>query len=117
MTLFGWPGSDYRSRPGAGQTHHIAFRAGDREEQEAWRAHLMEHGIEVTPVLDRQYFESIYFRAPDGLLCEIATDGPGFAVDEPTERLGQGLKLPDWLEPRRGEIEAALTPLGAGEER
>lgn len=111
MTLFGWPQSDYRARPGAGQTHHIAFRAEDREEQQMWRAHLEEHGIEVTPILDRQYFESIYFRAPDGLLCEIATDGPGFDVDEPEAELGQELKLPEWLEPRREEIEAALTPL------
>jgi glyoxalase family protein len=114
MTLFGWPGSDYRARPGAGQTHHIAFRARDREEQDAWRDHLLSEGIDVTPVLDRQYFESIYFRAPDGLLCEIATDGPGFTVDEPLSSLGRGLKLPSWLEPRRGEIEAALRPLAPG---
>ena len=111
MTLFGWPRSDYRARPGAGQTHHIAFRARNRDEQEAWRDHLAGHGIQTTGILDRQYFESIYFRAPDGLLCEIATDGPGFDVDEPAEELGRGLKLPEWLEPRRGEIEAALTPL------
>lgn len=117
MTLFGWPGSDYRARPGAGQTHHIAFRAKDRDEQDAWRAHLADHGIEATPILDRQYFESIYFRSPDGLLCEIATDGPGFDVDEAVAELGRGLKLPDWLEPRRDEIEAALTPLGAGADR
>jgi glyoxalase family protein len=117
MTLFGWPGSDYRARPGAGQTHHIAFRARNRTEQEEWREHLLTNGIEVTPVLDRQYFESIYFRAPDGLLCEIATDGPGFQVDEPSEELGRDLKLPKWLEPRREEIEAALTPLGAGADR
>jgi glyoxalase family protein len=114
MTLFGWPGSDYRARPGAGQTHHIAFRARDREEQDAWRDHLLSEGIDVTPVLDRQYFESIYFRAPDGLLCEIATDGPGFTVDEPLATLGAGLKLPAWLEPRRDEIEAALRPLEPG---
>ncbi len=114
MTLFGWPGSDYRARPGAGQTHHIAFRARDREEQEAWRDHLSSEGIDVTPILDRQYFESIYFRAPDGLLCEIATDGPGFTVDEPLASLGEGLKLPPWLEPRREEIAAALRPLEPG---
>ncbi len=112
LTLFGWPGSDYLTRPGAGQTHHIAFRARDEEAQAAAREHLLELGVEVTPVLDRTYFRSVYFRAPDGLLLEIATDGPGFAVDEPVESLGTGLKLPDWLEGRRREIEAALSPLG-----
>lgn len=111
MTLFAWPGSDYGARPGAGQTHHIAFRTRDRGEQEAWRDHLLSRGIQVTPVQDRQYFESIYFRAPDGLLVELATDGPGFAVDEDPEELGRVLKLPSWLEPRRSQIEAALTPL------
>jgi glyoxalase family protein len=82
LTLFAWPGSDYRARPGAGQTHHIAFRADDGEQQEAWRDHLLHLGVDVSPVTDRNYFTSIYFRAPDGLLLEIATDGPGFAVDE-----------------------------------
>lgn len=111
LTLFGWPGSDYLSRPGAGQTHHLAFRAADEEEQGAWREHLLSMGIEVTPVLDRSYFRSIYFRAPDGLLLEIATDGPGFAVDEPETELGSSLSLPSWLESRRTQIEATLTPL------
>jgi glyoxalase family protein len=112
MTLFGWPGSDYRARPGAGQTHHVAFRAADEEEQIAWREHLLGLGIEVTPVRDRTYFRSIYFQAPDGLLVEIATVGPGFGVDESTESLGSELKLPEWLESRRSEIEGALQPLG-----
>jgi len=112
LTLFGWPGSDYLTRPGAGQTHHIAFRAADGEAQAAARAHLVEMGVEVTPVLDRSYFRSIYFRAPDGLLLEIATDGPGFDVDEPDAELGTDLKLPAWLEARRAEIESSLTPLG-----
>jgi glyoxalase family protein len=111
LTLFGWPGSDHLTRPGAGQTHHIAFRAPDSEAQAAARAHLVELGVEVTPVVDRTYFRSIYFRAPDGLLLEIATDGPGFSVDEPDATLGDDLKLPSWLEARRPEIEAALTPL------
>lgn len=111
MTLFAWPGSDYRARGGAGQTHHIAFRTKDREEQEAWRDRLLSRGIEVTEILDRQYFESIYFRAPDGLLVELATDGPGFTVDEDEADLGNTLKLPAWLEPRREEIEAELRPL------
>lgn len=111
MTLFAWPGSQYVARPGAGQTHHIAFRAKDREDQAAWQDHLQSLGIGVTPVQDRKYFESIYFRAPDGLLVEIATDGPGFAVDEDEDELGRSLRLPEWLEPRRGEIEARLRPL------
>ena len=111
MTLFGWEGSDYMSRPGAGQTHHIAFRAVDRGQQDAWREHLVSLGLNVSPVLDRNYFESIYFRAPDGLLVEIATDGPGFAVDEPVETLGETLKLPSWLEPQRESIEQTLVKL------
>lgn len=110
-TLFGWPGSDYRARHGAGQTHHIAFRAEDEDQQMAWRDHLLEMGVDVTAVKDRTYFRSIYFRAPDGLRVEIATDGPGFHVDEAPEALGGELRLPEWLEPRRDEIQAALVPL------
>ena len=71
----------------------------------------MALGISVTPVLDRRYFKSIYFRAPDGLLLEIATDVPGFLVDEPLERLGSELMLPPWLEPERAAIAAQLAPL------
>ena len=112
LTLFGWEGSRYVSRPGAGQTHHIAFRAKDAEEQAAWREHLLSLGLDVTTVKDRTYFESIYFHAPDGLLLEIATDGPGFAVDEPADSLGAALKLPSWLEERRPDIERSLVPLG-----
>ena len=111
MTLFGWEGSKYVSRAGAGQTHHIAFRAADRGQQDAWRDHLLAMGLSVSPIMDRTYFESIYFRAPDGLLVEIATDGPGFLVDEPAESLGETLKLPAWLEPRRDSIEQTLVPL------
>lgn len=111
LTLFGWGGSRYVAGPGAGQTHHIAFRAESPEEQLAWRDHLRSLDIDVTEVLDRNYFESIYFRAPDGMLLEIATDPPGFAIDEPAETLGASLKLPGWLEPRRAEIERRLVPL------
>jgi glyoxalase family protein len=111
LTLFGWPASAQRASGGYGQTHHIAFRAKDAEEQLAWREHLLGMGLAVSPVLDRTYFKSIYFRAPDGLLLEIATDGPGFAVDEDAERLGLELKLPVWLEPHRAEITARLGPL------
>ncbi|MEK9504752.1 VOC family protein [Gaopeijia maritima] len=110
-TLFGWPGSDYRARPGAGQTHHVAFRAKDDEEQRAWLDHLRAAGVQVTPVQDRTYFRSIYFRAPDGVLLEIATDGPGFTLDESEEELGRTLQLPARLEPKRPEIEASLQPL------
>lgn len=112
LTLFDWPGSGHQARPGAGQVHHIAFRAESPEEQMEWRDHLLGLGIEVSPVMDRQYFRSIYFQAPDGLLLEIATDGPGFAVDEEPGQLGQALQLPPWLEGRRKEIEHRLTPLG-----
>lgn len=111
LTLFDWPGSSHYARPGAGQTHHIAFRAPDEEAQLAWRKHLLGMGLDVTPVMDRSYFRSIYFRAPDGLLLEIATDGPGFTVDEHPAELGSGLKLPDWLEPRRPQIERTLPSL------
>jgi glyoxalase family protein len=112
LTLFGWEGSRYVARPGAGQTHHIAFRAESPEEQAAWREHLLSLDLDVTTVKDRSYFQSIYFHAPDGLLLEIATDGPGFSVDEPAETLGADLKLPEWLEPRRSDIERKLVPLG-----
>ncbi len=111
LTLFGWPASDLRARPGAGQTHHIAFRAADRAQQIQWREHLLSLGIPVSPVMDRKYFSSIYFNAPDGLLLEIATDGPGFAVDENENELGGDLQLPAWLEEERDRIEAALAPL------
>jgi glyoxalase family protein len=108
-TLFGWPANYNRARGGVGQTHHVAFRARDDEEQGAWVDHLRSLGVQPSPVMDRTYFNSIYFRAPDGLLLEIATDGPGFGVDE--EALGTELKLPAWLEPNRDEIGAALAPL------
>jgi catechol 2,3-dioxygenase-like lactoylglutathione lyase family enzyme len=98
-----WPGL-----MGAGTVHHIAFRASTEAEQTLLRTELTSLGYNVTPLLDRDYFKSIYFREPGGVLFEIATDGPGFAVDEPFDSLGQSLKLPDWLAPRRFEIEALL---------
>jgi glyoxalase family protein len=110
-TLFGWPASGRQTRAGTGQTHHIAFRAANHEELLAWSDHLQELGIEVTSVMDREYFRSIYFSAPDGQLLEIATDGPGFAVDESPAELGSTLKLPAWLEPQREQIHAGLAPL------
>jgi glyoxalase family protein len=111
LTFFGWPTSTYAARPGVGQTHHIAFRARDDEQQLEWREHLVSIGSDVSPVMDRGYFRSIYFHAPDGLLLEIATDKPGFAVDEPADALGRELRLPDWLEPRHDEIATGLGAL------
>jgi glyoxalase family protein len=96
---------------GAGTTHHIAWRAKDDAEQQAWLERLAEVGLRPTPVQDRKYFRSVYFRMPDGILIEIATDGPGFLVDEPPESLGQGLSLPPWLEPERETLERELAPI------
>jgi glyoxalase family protein len=96
---------------GAGTTHHIAWRAQDDAEQQAWVDRLAEVGLRPTPVQDRKYFRSVYFRMPDGILIEIATDEPGFLVDEPLESLGQGLSLPPWLEPERETLERELTPI------
>lgn len=93
---------------GVGTVHHVAFRARNEETQLEAQTDLTAAGLEVTPVLDRDYFKSIYFREPGGVLFEIATEPPGFTVDEPVESLGHTLKLPAWLEPRRFEIEAIL---------
>jgi len=107
--------SDDRSpaRLGAGSVHHVAFRARDEDEQAAFREELLVAGIDVTPVKDRQYFRSIYFREPGGVLFEIATDPPGMLVDEPVESLGTELRLPPWYESSRDRIEAALPPISA----
>jgi glyoxalase family protein len=96
---------------GAGTTHHIAWRASSDEEQRAWLERLTELGLRPTPVQDRKYFRSVYFRMPDGILIEIATDAPGFLVDEPAETLGRGLSLPPWLEDDRPTLERELTPI------
>lgn len=98
-------------RIGIGAVHHIAWRAASASELRQWRQILAEAGLDVTPVLDRNYFESIYYREPGGVLFEIATDGPGFTIDESPEELGTSLKLPAWLEPRRSYIEARLPEL------
>jgi glyoxalase family protein len=111
MTLFGWPERSPNAREGTGQTHHVAYRARDEAQQLEWKDHLESLGLRVTDVKDRKYFKSIYFRTHDGLLVEIATDGPGFAVDEDAASLGSRLSLPDWLEPQRAEIEAELKPI------
>jgi glyoxalase family protein len=96
---------------GAGSVHHVAWRVADDEAQRAWQRRLNNSGIAVTPVRDRQYFNSIYFHEPGGALFEIATDGPGFTIDEPLEELGTRLMLPPWYEERRAEIERILPPL------
>jgi glyoxalase family protein len=99
-------------RMGRGSVHHIAFRAADDAEQAQMAQKARDtHRVSTTPQIDRHYFRSIYFREPGGILFEIATDPPGFAVDEPVAALGRELKLPPFLEPRRREIEAVLPPL------
>jgi glyoxalase family protein len=99
-------------RPGAGGVHHIAFRTPDEAQYHAWTKHLNELRVPNSGEIDRFYFRSLYFREPNGILFEIATDGPGFATDEPMETLGERLALPPFLEPRRAAIEAGLKPIG-----
>ncbi|MFA9479743.1 ring-cleaving dioxygenase [Phycisphaerales bacterium AB-hyl4] len=100
-----------RAQLGAGSVHHVAFRVPDDEAHVAMQRRLAEGGYAVTEVKDRQYFRSIYFREPGGVIFEIATDVPGFATDEPEAELGQRLKLPPWLESRRTELMQSLPPL------
>ena len=95
---------------GAGTVHHIAFRAANDDSQESWQQDL-GHMVGVTPVQDRTYFHSIYFREPGGVLFEIATDNPGFAIDEPVESLGETLCIPPWFEQHRSQIEARVSPI------
>jgi glyoxalase family protein len=95
----------------AGSVHHIAFRTANTESQLAIQEILMKNGYGVTEVRDRNYFKSIYFREPGGVLFEIATDEPGFAIDEDEAHLGEFLKLPEWAEPSRKRIEAGLVPV------
>jgi catechol 2,3-dioxygenase-like lactoylglutathione lyase family enzyme len=96
---------------GAGTVHHVAWRVGGDEEEADLRTVLLKDGLNLTPVIDRNYFHSVYFREPGGVLFELATDNPGFAVDEPLESLGTELKLPAQYEPHREAIAAALPPL------
>jgi len=98
----------------AGTVHYVAFRCANEKEQLRWRDQLLELGLNVTPVIDRFYFHSIYFREPGGILFEIATEGPGFTVDEPIKYLGESLKLPPQYEEHRAEIERALPPILTG---
>jgi len=100
-------------RQGGGTVHHIAFRAPTDDQQKYWQKTLVHNGFSVTPIRDRKYFKSIYFHEPGGVLFEIATDLPGFSVDEPYERLGCDLMLPDQYESMRSEIEGRLPKLHA----
>ena len=99
------------ARPGAGGVHHLAFRTPNTEEQMGWQSKLHASGVPTSGIIDRYYFKSLYFREPNGILFEIATDGPGFAIDESAATMGQRLSLPPFLEPRRAAIEAGLRPL------
>ncbi len=110
-------GAGVAARIGRGSVHHVAFRAQDDDEQQSWRETIIASGIPVTPVQDRCYFQSIYFREPGGVLFEIATDTPGFGIDESPEELGRNLKLPPWFEARRKELEARLPVLVLPDER
>jgi glyoxalase family protein len=96
---------------GSGTVHHLAFATPDKETQLAVRLKIVKRMLNPTPVLDRNYFTSIYFREPGGVLFEVATSGPGFAIDEPGDHLGEALKLPEQFEPRRKELEKTLPPI------
>ena len=99
------------ARQGAGGVHHVAFRTPDEAQYHAWTRRLNELRVPNSGEIDRFYFRSLYFREPNGILFEIATDGPGFATDEPLATLGESLALPPFLEPHRAQIEAGLKPL------
>ena len=94
-----------------GTVHHVAWRTPDPDTQVAWRDTLLTAGRNVTPVIDRWYFKSIYYREPGGVLFEIATDGPGFTIDEPPEKLGTTLSLPPWFQVRRDQLDEILPPI------
>jgi glyoxalase family protein len=100
-----------RGLQGSGTVHHVAFSTNDDDTIVQMQQKLLQAKANVTPVLDRQYFHSIYFREPGGILFEVATNPPGFAIDEDIAHLGEALKLPDWQEPNRAEIELGLKPI------
>jgi glyoxalase family protein len=104
-------GASRSARQGAGTVHHVAWRAASDDEHSRWRERLIEGGAFPTPVIDRYYFKSIYFREPSGVLFEIASPGPGFTRDTALDNLGLEVSLPPWLESQRAEIESQLTPL------
>lgn len=105
------PDKSAPGRMGAGTVHHVAWRTPDDANQALWLETLENQGYKVSPIMDRNYFHSIYFREPGGVLFEIATDPPGFTVDQPAEELGKKLVLPAWLEPRREKIQRFLPRL------
>lgn len=105
------PAAAVRSRMGAGTIHHMAFRTESDASQREWLEKITQRGLQISPVMDRKYFHSIYFREPGGVLFEIATDGPGMAVDELEERLGEALSLPHEYESVRAGLERTLPPI------
>jgi glyoxalase family protein len=111
VTYFEAPPGARHARIGAGQTHHYALSVSTEDEQRDLRERLVRAGLRVSPVMDRVYFRSIYTSDPDGHIVEVATAGPGFAVDEAPDALGERLMLPPWLEGQRSRIEASLTPI------
>jgi glyoxalase family protein len=115
-SFYAYDRTDRQGTPGAGTVHHVAW-SSTMEEHEAWRRRVLEAGGRPTPVIDRYYFRSIYFREPSGVLFEIATMGPGFTADEPVEHLGERLALPPNYEPLRERLERVLTPLPNPRER
>ena len=110
------PPPEERGIPGGGTVHHVAW-ACEIDDQPKWRERVLSGGAQPTPIIERFYFRSVYFREPSGVLFEIATLGPGFAVDEDPEHLGERLSLPPDYEPLRGEVERRLTPLYNPRER
>jgi glyoxalase family protein len=109
-------GAAARGFQAGGTVHHVAYRAPDLDTMTRWQQELSEAGVAVTEIRDRRYFKSIYFREPGGVLFEIATDAPGFDIDEPLLELGRTLQLPPWLEPSREQIAAALPPIELSDE-
>lgn len=105
-----------RGRWGKGSMHHLAWRARDEAHLNELRERVAQAGLQPTPIIDRFWFKSVYFREPGGVVFELATDGPGFSVDESIDALGETLVLPPWLEPRRAEIEAKLPPISRNPE-
>lgn len=99
-----------RGETGVGTVHHVAFKLDDVEAQQQWREALADHGLDVSDIIDRNYFHATYAREPNGVLFEFSTMGPGFTADESVDELGSGLRLPAWLESDREEIEAELAP-------
>ena len=111
MKLSLWSKSGPKEKPGKGSVHHVAIRVKDGDELREWNQRIQDFGFEVNKITDRYYFESLYFREENGILFELATDGPGFTVDSTIESLGKELDLPPFLESKRVEIEAKLEPI------